>query len=447
MENENKPKTKGKKVVILIITILVLLITVAGGVVLLTRNKGNTGEQANHDKEQTTTAKEEQNISKPDYIEASIQKGDISGANPPVLKDGMTAVTFNENGNAEIVEDATLRTWYSYEVTTDDEMKNGGTTNGGNSKWANAVLNGNYYVWIPRYAYKIDKSVNYEENAFSGTSYKVEVKFIGTNVTNANVTIEVGKDYVVHPAFTFGTQELSGFWVGKYETSGTIDKPTILPNINSLRNINVSTMFNTAQKLSTTNNDAHMMKNTEWGAVAFLAQSPYGRNGTEISVNQCGDYMTGAGESIGSEEEILGYTWSNIKEEQKYNGKIGKLASTTGNIYGIYDMSGGAEEYVMGFYAINGEPIAEDTGFTTFPNRKYYDLYTSENDDKNISSALFSQTKWNADWNSFVMDSSPVFIRGGNCKDLVSAGLFNSKDFTGAARNEIGFRVCIATTE
>ena len=29
---------------------------------------------------------------------------------------------------------------------------------------------------------------------------------------------------------------------------------------------------------------------------------------------------------------------------------MNKVASTTGNIYGVYDMSGGSWEYVMGIY-------------------------------------------------------------------------------------------------
>lgn len=34
--------------------------------------------------------------------------------------------------------------------------------------------------------------------------------------------------------------------------------------------------------------------------------------------------------------------------DHSYIGSIGQLASTTNNVYGIYDMSGGADEYVMG---------------------------------------------------------------------------------------------------
>ena len=58
-------------------------------------------------------------------------------------------------------------------------------------------------------------------------------------------------------------------WVGKFETMGTASSPTILPDVQSLRNQNVSTQFAIAQLLSgitygvTINTDNHMMKNSE----------------------------------------------------------------------------------------------------------------------------------------------------------------------------------------
>ncbi len=75
-----------------------------------------------------------------------------------------------------------------------------------------------------------------------------------------------------------------------------------------------------------------------------------------------------------------------------YNTETGYLASTTGNITGIYDMSGGSWEYVMGVMMDqNGTPLSgrnasfntgfiggygEGGSFTTglsFPDSKYYD--------------------------------------------------------------------------
>ena len=374
------------------------------------------------------------------------------GVNTPKLKDNMKLVVYN-NGNW--VEDTT-KSAYKYEAQT------GATPNGGTSEWANAELEGNYYVWIPRYAYKIDKNTSYTTQD-EGKSYKIDVKFlIGTTnqyygddgelknaeiPTNADEIINSTDTYYVHPAFTFGTQNLEGLWIGKYKSSDAGDnKVAIVPNVTSLTNINVSTMFERAQSLSKTNIDAHMLKNTEWGAVAYLTQSQYGRNGTEISVNQCSDYITGAGRGTGT-NPIWNSTYSidEIEESQRYNGEIGKLSSTTGNVYGIYDMSGGVHEYVMGVYGTNNTPTIGSSGFTEFPESKYYNLYTTTSaNNSNIGDALYETSGWNNDNAYFVNSSNPFFKRGGDSYNTSYAGVFYFNGSNGSSGVNIGFRVCLA---
>jgi hypothetical protein len=53
--------------------------------------------------------------------------------------------------------------------------------------------------------------------------------------------------WLTHPAFTFGTTELNGIWVGKFENSGTTSALTIKPDVTSLRNITVGDMFNASR--------------------------------------------------------------------------------------------------------------------------------------------------------------------------------------------------------
>ena len=376
------------------------------------------------------------------------------GVNTPKLKDNMKLVVYN-NGNWE--EDTT-KSAYKYEAQA------GTTENGGTSEWANAELDGNYYVWIPRYAYKIDKNTSYTTQD-EGTSYKIDVKFlIGTTnqyygddgelknaeiATNADEIINSTDTYYVHPAFTFGTQNLEGLWIGKYESSDAgNNKVAIVPNATSLTNINVSTMFSRAQTLSKTNIDAHMLKNTEWGAVAYLTQSQYGRNGTEISVNQCSHCITGAGRGIG-DNPIWNSTYSSdeITDDQRYNGNIGKLSSTTGNVYGIYDMSGGAYEYVMGVYGTDNSPTIGNSGFTEFPESKYYNLYTTTSaNNSNIGDALYETSGWNNGSADFVYLSFPFFLRGGDYDNSSNAGVFdfNGGNGYGSSRSHNSFRICLA---
>ena len=390
------------------------------------------------------------------------------GVNTPKLEDNMKLVVY-DNGNW--VEDTT-KSAYKYEAQAGaTDTYNGETGEYGTSHWANAVLEENYYVWIPRYAYKIDKSTPYTSQ--SGTSYKIDVKFlIGTTnkyydesgnekeakiATNADeISAQGNTDYYVHPAFTFGTQNLEGLWIGKYESSDAgNEKISIVPNATSLRNINVSTMFERAQSLSKTNIDAHMLKNTEWGAVAYLTQSQYGRNGTEVSVNQCSSYITGTGRGTG-DNQIYNSTYSSsaITDDQRYNGEIGKLSSTTGklssttgNVYGIYDMSGGAYEYVMGVYGTNNSPTVGRSGFTDedFPEEKYYNLYvaTSANN-SNIGDALYEISGWNSDSANFVSSGTPFFVRGGYYYSASNAGVFYYVWDDGSGSSSGGFRVCLA---
>ena len=95
--------------------------------------------------------------------------------------------------------------------------------------------------------------------------------------------------------------------------------------------------------------ETHMMKNMEWGAVTYLAHSKYGRctsgKCTEITVNNCNKHVTGIGaDSVSATTSSTTCTTAG----NKYDGTKGVLASTTGNIYGVYDMSGGSWYYVMG---------------------------------------------------------------------------------------------------
>ena len=88
-----------------------------------------------------------------------------------------------------------------------------------------------------------------------------------------------------------------------------------------------------------------MMKNSEWNAVAILSQSIYGRCPSdstcpEVSINNSSSYITGS--SGGSS------TASSSNTVYAYNTSEGQTASTTMNVTGVYDMNGGAAEYVMG---------------------------------------------------------------------------------------------------
>ena len=368
---------------------------------------------------------------------------DTSGANEPVLASNMIPVYYDETNEVwkKANKDNTDRTnpWYSYNST--GEYK---------GRWANAVtvkeanrqtyLNAEpgttipmddintMWVWIPRFNAVTPSNYN------GGTKEKpnaIDVTFVKPNETAID-------------AFTFGDKELSGFWYGKFEIGGTlassctnetcnVSNIVVKPNVSSLRSQKLSNFFYASRSMEQTGNsfgfvssevDTHMSKNNEWGAVAYLTQSIYGRcsNSTtcsEIGINNNNSFLTGYGAPAGS---------SNSVTNGAYNTTLGKDASTTGTIYGIYDMSGNGNEYVMGVLAdTNGNPrsgysSSQNSGFTgmlkdgttytgvAFPDSKYYNLYTDNS--SYIGHALTETKNWYSDSANFVNSFSPWFIRG-----------------------------------
>ena len=175
-----------------------------------------------------------------------------------------------------------------------------------------------------------------------------------------------------------------------------------------------------------------MMKNSEWGAVAYLAHSKYGLNGDEIGINTNSRYKTGIGNNGGS----------------AYNTDVGKNSSTTKNVYGIYDMSGGAYEYVAACYTGYTNELTANTD-TAYIN-KYIDVYESYNSPRfgdavlETSSRSSGSTSWFSDSSGFVFSSNPVFRRGGGFNSGSNAGLFYFRNNLGSSDGNLGFRpVCV----
>ena len=346
---------------------------------------------------------------------------DTSGANKPVLASNMIPVYYDEANSVWKKADKNNSQkdyrWYSYSST--GEYK---------GMWANAVtvkeanrqtyLNATpgttismddittMWVWIPRFNAVTPSNYN------GGTQSKpnaIDVTFVKQNETAID-------------AFTFGNKELSGFWYGKFEIGGSlassctnetcnVSNIVVKPNVSSLRSQKVSSFFYASRSMEQAGNsfgfvnsevDTHMSKNNEWGAVAYLTQSIYGRctsstTCTEVGINNNSGYITGYGAPAGSSSSVTNGT---------YNTALGKDASTTGTIYGIYDMSGGAYEYVMGVY----NNAKSSSGFNSLPDEKYYNNYTGSS---YTGHALTETKRWYGDNDGFVSASYPWFARGG----------------------------------
>ena len=385
---------------------------------------------------------------------------DNSGANKPELLDNMVPIKYD--GTNWVYADIT-EAWYNYD----------------NQEWANAVvLNSDvtksvgdtitedeialWYVWIPRYKYQLfnanngsvaEQLINVEfESGTASTGTVSCIDAIATSGSSSETCTNASNgNWYTHPAFTFGDEELTGFWVGKFEISGTTNEITIKPNVSSLRNQTISSFFTAIQNMSTTyslSGDSHMIKNMEWGAIAYLKQSQYGLGTTDIGINNNSSYTTGCGAASGS----LSSNGCNA-----YNTGNGMLASTTGTIYGVYDMSGGAFEYVMGnMVNSSGNFYSSYAGFINIPDAKYYDKYTygtnvtiqgrgKLGDATKETLVTFGNEKggWYGDYANFVYSSHSWFHRGGYCNAGSSGGVFDFLNYLGEKLEFYGTRAVL----
>ena len=369
----------------------------------------------------------------------------------------------------------------------------------GLNHWANVKTTGGgndcYWVWIPRYAYKVPTR--------SSTAETIEIKFLkdNTNIpigetTEITNTTPIPGTWVVHPAFTNagngGFGNLTGIWVAKFEASSSnvsvatveTDLATtgggntnslqvrVIPNVTSWRGITVNNIFTVCGNLTetgnslenTTNLNSHMMKNTEWGACAYLSRSVYGINGEVWNnpyYNNTTNYSPITG-LCGNKTNGKDNATTNMSNTVKYNEIGGGNASTTGNVYGIYDMAGGAWEYVAGIYT-GGASNDNRSKLWDSNNSKYVDKYTNTtgsqstyygNTDKygdavyETSSSGSSDTgSWDSSKSYFPVSSYPVFLRGGHAYYVSNAGVFAFSYHAGAANTDYSFRPVVLSSQ
>lgn len=359
-------------------------------------------------------------------VEAGIVNIDKSGANPPSLLDNMIPVYYDSKDEvwrkADLTNSNSNYQWYDY----DDRM------------WANAVtiVDGNvlnteiqkrdsyiaasegteismddissFYVWIPRFKYDLFES---------GSPKLINVTF-EKGIQNTGATIDETTSFT-HLAFTFGEEELTGYWINKFElspeqtttcynnvntTNCNINNLALVskPNLKSLYNISIGNLFYSIRNMELNNNiygfsnggtilngdgsivgdnnnyDIHLARNYEAAALAYLTYSKYGKYSNPIFEND-------------SHKEVFknntsGKTGSNYVNSKTYdynNEYYGVGASTTGNIYGVYDLNGSVNEYVMINYLNTNNSFNQysraTSQFTADPLKKYYDVYSNIN--------------------------------------------------------------------
>ncbi len=396
---------------------------------------------------------------------------------PDYYNNALTPVSWTKNGEDWTEDETVQMPSYHYQegIGTEDNLS---------SLWANAKNgDGSYFVWIPRYAYRI----TYYESEKSSTptgyydgygQWDVITKKKKHELDEGIETVEYqGKNYIVHPAFMKDMEKvgkagepledfarggwnknLSGFWVAKYEMSGNgateeslgdgILKFRSVPGVQTARGGEIGLIY-TCSKNYDEAKKSHLMKNSEWGAVAYLAHSQYGRNGHEVAINN--NLITGNG--IGETAGVI----------NAYNTKIGTKASTTGNVYGVYDLSGGVVEAMSAFGDVNYKNFfgisnwTSATGLTIESNStEYATKYMNQGDGTKVflGSKIGDGIKevydssqscsWFQNYGLIPYWEWPFSWRGGDYSMSENAGIFTSGYYSGEVGANIGFRVVLA---
>ena len=439
---------------------------------------------------------------------------EILNGTDPIIKDNLVPVTISDTG--VVTKADTTKKWYSYRdkvwansvILKDKSVayKNGETIPESNVE--------SYFVWIPKYSYQLFDLGNYSSlTSISNKTQEIKIKF-GTGNTSDSISGEcttpfsnnqgiagssgnckVG-DYMTHPAFlAFDTL---GLWVGKFETGydgatsttsaqvNIVDTSKIIikPNVYSWRNITVGNAFKNSYDYKR-DLDSHMMKNTEWGSVAYLQHSKYGSQ-VSVRINNNSSYITGYAATI---EPTLGYNGgtsiegnrnesTNLRVDGTYTinylNSNSVVASTTNNYTGIYDMSGGAWEYVMG-YTTGATTVGGTSGITNlysnfFSNSsysKYWDKYTLTAEtnynnrilgdatgemgpfgsEKDPDGGTRNKSSWYKDYAYLVSSSTPWFARGGAWVNGIISGAFSTGFGPGYISDDKVFRIVLTPTK
>ena len=387
-------------------------------------------------------------------------EGGTALANAPELTEGMIPVKWDPTKNGGkgnwVICSRTDEEWYSY--TEEDKkwanvMLSDGTYNTNTAVGTEVAEEdlGSMFVWVPRYAYKITSGYHAGSGTIdviwvSGTSYNYmdeegNIKTAKNGNEEGVITSSGYTDYVVHPAFTDGKdngysngewkEEIEGIWVAKFQAGfGTTEKDTkervtIASSSNSpttsttvyypvfkgrkyaYNYVSASQCYDISQALDDSNNpyglttsaNSHLMKSSEWGAVAYLSISKYGYsegssnkekaknnlslansgnvsaspvtnpNNSSWKITAITGYSAPGGKTAQNvmsystvedlKDSITGtngtsYAWNNVTSGSD-TGE-GTKSSTTGNIYGIYDMGGCLADYTASY--VNAEGVS-----------------------------------------------------------------------------------------
>ena len=571
-QKKEKNHSKGITLIALVITIVVLLILAGVTIATLTGDNGilTRAQEAKEKTEEAAKREEAELADLNSYIDnngAPIYDTE-TGANNPVLSSGMIPVKYDTEKENWVICSSTDKDWYSY--STDKKQwanvmlsdgkyyASGADVDTTNKTLATAGTEvaeedlGSMFVWIPRYAYKITSG--YHSNTNGGMDVKFLIGRTDKTIDNSTVVeynaettnnyTQFPDGYVVHPAFENGEStgyqngewksEILGIWVAKFQAgiktteNDTSQKVTTVSNYYypifkgrkfAYNYVTASQCYDLSLSLDDSGNpygltssaNSHLMKSSEWGAVAYLSISQYGYsngsssnekaknnlsivnfsnvsaspvsnpNNSSWKITSITGYSAPAGKTAQNvmtystvsdlTDSITGsngtsYAWNNVSGGSD-TGE-GTKSSTTGNIYGIYDMGGCLADYTASYInavgngnlTTYGKSFANGTSTylaTAYPYQTDSSI-TYPTDYKDFNSAypgfgkIFGDALWETSsgtgsgkaWFGQTLEedggaSEVFFPRGGDWHDTDFVGLCGLNDGYGSADYDYGF--------
>ena len=406
---------------------------------------------------------------------------------------GLTDNYYDENGKLQTAqrqtsEDQTIVT-NGDAYTVHPAFTNESSINYANGGWDKELAG----IWVAKFEAGYASGNNKATVKASSVNYSQDTAYVpavetGTTTKTATARNWLDGEYSIKNSTTYEWKDGKETAI-KYPTfQGLTYSMNYINHNDAYRISKVLTESGNIYGLSSNSTDSHLMKNSEWGAVSYLSQSKYGLDGTNIVINSV--YLNNTTKSVYAVTGCASSTadasavsttigaLNNRTQSSVYvwTQKNGTAASSTGTIYGIYDMSGGTWERTAGLVnngnsnlTTYGSQVIADLNngkstryITVYPHDSSKDSTSITNTDANLntasqanyvkntkiygdgiretSTAGTGKSSWYSDYSYFAGLNTPFFVRGGNYGSTSGAGLFFFTRANGNSDYYGGFR-------